>query len=374
MRAQRSAWHRLAVGTGSGLRPNLKRIQRALLAAARSLSARRVNGIIGVFRATFTVHDTIILRPRSLSANGARQQQKLRGWDLSALWHIARAGRHANRHARQPLTAAHRSKKMQKLIVALALSAPRARRAVAGAAPRSGSTPRGDGRARTGGRAGAGRAREEDGHQQPQGHDHPVQIRGRPRPRASSARFKFRDLVHSTHLSIFVRPPGARLRAEPHRGLPTSSSGRARRVEHGDRSASAPGRAQARLRRDGRLRRLPRARAGHHVRRRAALDDLSRIAATASIASFTQVALQDDARRRPGRRSARAACARLHDPEGAKWQIVAAIGCLEWYEWQYDNPAAEMPAMADKPHYTRGGQPGIYRGNQPAVTAKCVMA
>ena len=50
-------------------------------------------------------------------------------------------------------------------------------------------------------------------------------------------------------------------------------------------------------------------------------------------------------------------------PEGAKWQIIAAIGCLEWYdEWQYDNPAAEMPAMADKPkHYMRGGQPGIYR-------------
>ena len=49
-------------------------------------------------------------------------------------------------------------------------------------------------------------------------------------------------------------------------------------------------------------------------------------------------------------------------PEGAKWQIIAAIGCLEWYdEWQYDNPAAEMPAMADKPkHYMRGGQPGAY--------------
>ena len=49
-------------------------------------------------------------------------------------------------------------------------------------------------------------------------------------------------------------------------------------------------------------------------------------------------------------------------PEGAKWQIIAAIGCLEWYdEWQYDNPAAEMPAMADKPkHYVRGGQPGAY--------------
>ena len=50
-------------------------------------------------------------------------------------------------------------------------------------------------------------------------------------------------------------------------------------------------------------------------------------------------------------------------PEGAKWQIITAIGCLEWYdEWQYDNPAAQMPAMADKPkHYMRGGQPGIYR-------------
>ena len=49
-------------------------------------------------------------------------------------------------------------------------------------------------------------------------------------------------------------------------------------------------------------------------------------------------------------------------PEGAKWQIIAAIGCLEWYdEWQYDNPAAQMPAMADKPkHYMRGGQPGAY--------------
>ena len=49
-------------------------------------------------------------------------------------------------------------------------------------------------------------------------------------------------------------------------------------------------------------------------------------------------------------------------PEGAKWQIITAIGCLEWYdEWQYDNPAAQMPAMADKPkHYMRGGQPGAY--------------
>ena len=49
-------------------------------------------------------------------------------------------------------------------------------------------------------------------------------------------------------------------------------------------------------------------------------------------------------------------------PEGAKWQIIAAIGCLEWYdEWQYDNPAAQMPAMADKPkHYMRGGMPGKF--------------
>mgnify|MGYP002849620062 CR=1 FL=1 len=56
-------------------------------------------------------------------------------------------------------------------------------------------------------------------------------------------------------------------------------------------------------------------------------------------------------------------------PEGAKWQIITAIGCLEWYdEWQYDNPAAQMPAMADKPkHYMRGGQPGAYlRGIQPS--------
>ena len=55
-------------------------------------------------------------------------------------------------------------------------------------------------------------------------------------------------------------------------------------------------------------------------------------------------------------------------PEGAKWQIITAIGCLEWYdEWQYDNPAAQMPAMADKPkHYMRGGQPGAYPcGIQP---------
>ena len=50
-----------------------------------SLSIRRVNVIIGALRATFTVHGTIMLRSRSLSANGARQQQKLRGWDLSAL-------------------------------------------------------------------------------------------------------------------------------------------------------------------------------------------------------------------------------------------------------------------------------------------------
>ena len=45
-------------------------------------------------------------------------------------------------------------------------------------------------------------------------------------------------------------------------------------------------------------------------------------------------------------------------PEGAKWQIIAAIGCLEWYdEWQYDNPAAEMPAMADKPKHERDRRP-----------------
>ena len=49
-------------------------------------------------------------------------------------------------------------------------------------------------------------------------------------------------------------------------------------------------------------------------------------------------------------------------PEGAKWQIITAIGCLEWYdEWQYDNPAAQMPAMADKPkHYMRGGKSGTH--------------
>ena len=61
-------------------------------------------------------------------------------------------------------------------------------------------------------------------------------------------------------------------------------------------------------------------------------------------------------------------------PEGAKWQIITAIGCLEWYdEWQYDNPAAQMPAMADKPkHYMRGGQPGAYLcwKSTDAVTAK----
>ena len=34
-------------------------------------------------------------------------------------------------------------------------------------------------------------------------------------------------------------------------------------------------------------------------------------------------------------------------PEGAKWQIITAIGCLEWYdEWQYDNPAAQMPVTS----------------------------
>ena len=49
-------------------------------------------------------------------------------------------------------------------------------------------------------------------------------------------------------------------------------------------------------------------------------------------------------------------------PEGAKWQIIATVGALEWYdEWQYDNPAADMPAMADKPkHYMRGGKVGAY--------------
>ncbi|KAH8099187.1 chlorophyll A-B binding protein [Aureococcus anophagefferens] len=47
---------------------------------------------------------------------------------------------------------------------------------------------------------------------------------------------------------------------------------------------------------------------------------------------------------------------------GAKWQIILAIGCAEWYdEWQYDVPSADMGLAADKPkHYMRGGEPGRY--------------
>ena len=49
-------------------------------------------------------------------------------------------------------------------------------------------------------------------------------------------------------------------------------------------------------------------------------------------------------------------------PQGAKWQIILAIGCAEWYdEWQYDVPSADMGLAADKPkHYMRGGEPGRY--------------
>ena len=185
-----------------------------------------------------------MLRSRSLSANGERQQQKLRGWHRSALWTSR-----ARLAARRPHAAAHRFKKD-----AEAHRRPRAlrrrgvRRAFGAARLAPGQRRGGDGRARAGGRAGAGRAREEDGHQQPQGHDHPLQIPGRPRPRG---------------------PPGARVRAEPHRGLlrpPRAlAQGVLRRVEHGDHRLPAPGRAQARPRRDGRLRRLFSARPGHHV-------------------------------------------------------------------------------------------------------------
>ena len=49
-------------------------------------------------------------------------------------------------------------------------------------------------------------------------------------------------------------------------------------------------------------------------------------------------------------------------PQGAKWQIILAIGCAEWYdEWQYDVPSADMGLSSDKPkHYMRGGDPGRY--------------
>jgi hypothetical protein len=49
-------------------------------------------------------------------------------------------------------------------------------------------------------------------------------------------------------------------------------------------------------------------------------------------------------------------------PQGAKWQIILAIGCAEWYdEWQYDVPSADMGLASDKPkHYMRGGEPGRY--------------
>ena len=98
----------------------------------------------------------------------------------------------------------------------------------------------------------------------------PLEIRGRPVRGLQQCTIKFATRTIDatpTHWSIFAWPPGARLRAEPHRGPPDPLGSRSggRRVEHGDHWLPAPGRAQARPRRDGRLRRLPRARAGHHA-------------------------------------------------------------------------------------------------------------
>jgi hypothetical protein len=51
-------------------------------------------------------------------------------------------------------------------------------------------------------------------------------------------------------------------------------------------------------------------------------------------------------------------------PEAAKWQIIFAVGCLEWYdEWQYDVPSSDMALSPDKPkHYMKGGMPGKFPG------------
>merc|ERR1719443_2617798 len=49
-------------------------------------------------------------------------------------------------------------------------------------------------------------------------------------------------------------------------------------------------------------------------------------------------------------------------PEASKWQIIFAVGCLEWYdEWQYDVPSSDMALNPDKPkHYMKGGMPGKF--------------
>ena len=112
---------------GSGLRPNLKRIQSTLLVARR----KRYNRCLEL-HSLFMIQSYFATK---LERKRRAATAKLRGWDLSALWH-SRA-RDATRTAmrRQPLTRPTQVQKMQKLIVALALSGAAARRYRAQSAP-----------------------------------------------------------------------------------------------------------------------------------------------------------------------------------------------------------------------------------------------
>ena len=253
---------------------------------------------------------------------------------------------------------------MQKLIVALAPPAPRRSPRRRRSAPRSGSTPRRR-RPRPSRRPRRHRlAREEDGHSNRKD-TIPLEIRGRPRPRWPP----------QCTIQIATRTPSTRrlltgrfshgLQALAYEQTPSWATDPELSLEFFDESNTATigFLRQAELK-HGRV--AMAGFVGYLVQQGITWPPAARqrrSPATASTASFTQVALQDDARRRrlADARRGRRAGALGPDPEGAKWQIIA--GCLEWYdEWQYDNPAAEMLAMADKPkHYMRGGQPGIYR-------------